>query len=93
MLEVIDSEFVAGLTGLGGIPFIAALVNLVKPFVPDSRFYPLVSLVFGVAWNVGAYAGLVPDYTNVGWTVAVVQGVAVGLAASGAYEINRMRMQ
>jgi hypothetical protein len=89
MSEVIDVSFVSSITGLGGIPVIAALVQTLKAFVKDSRWYPIISVAMGVAWNVGAYAGLAATYSNVGWTQASFQGIAVGLAAAGVYEITR----
>lgn len=90
MNEVIDVGFVASITGLGGIPVIAALVQVAKAFIKDSRWYPIMSIAMGIAWNVGAYAGLVAEYSNAGWTQASFQGIVVGLAAAGVYEITRI---
>lgn len=54
-----------------------ALVGLVKQFVADSRFHPLLSIVIGVALCL-----LILGLTK----VAVLAGIFIGLAASGLYD-------
>lgn len=58
------------------IPIVLGLVSIVKMYI-DSKWAPLVSLVLGVAT-----AFFVPAAT-IGLTV--LQGILVGLAASGLY--------
>lgn len=72
--------------GLGGIPLIQALVALVKTTIPGlpARYYPGVSIVFGVALNeVLAYL-IQADYRT-----AAVVGVVAGLAASGLFTFGK----
>ena len=54
-----------------------SLVGLVKQFVGDSRFHPLVSLLIGIGLCL-----LVLGFTK----VALLAGVLIGLAASGLYD-------
>jgi len=89
--DTIDVSFVSSIVGLGGIPFIAALVQILKAFIKDSRYYPVLAIFMGLGVNLGAYAGLTPDWSNIGWTQASFQGLAVGLASAGAYEIVRAK--
>jgi hypothetical protein len=70
--------------GWASVPFITGLVQIVKPWVSDERWYPIISLAVGVAWNVGitiSQGGDVP--------LAFVQGVGVGLAACGLYSSDK----
>jgi hypothetical protein len=74
-------------TGLIGIPIIVALVELVKRTSPPDtpvRIYPLVSLVFGLALNMG-----VAWYQHTDIGLAAIVGLVVGLAASGLYSGGR----
>lgn len=66
--------------GLAAIPFVIGLVELLKPFISDKRFYPIVAVVFGVALN-----EVVAWQLNQGYALATLLGVTVGLAASGLY--------
>ena len=43
------NEFITSIVALGGVPLILGLVQLFKPFITDTRFYPLVALAFGLA--------------------------------------------
>lgn len=76
------------LFGLAAVPVIVALVQLFKPFVADGRYWPLIAVVCGVAWNVA-----VGYITAENLAVSGLTGVVVGLAASGLYSttatINR----
>lgn len=61
-------------------PFIVAAVALIKPFIPDSRFYPLVVLGIAIAVNV-LYAGA----TGHNLWQGAIDGLIAGLTASGLY--------
>ncbi len=79
-----DNEFLKSIIGLVGVPVILALVQLFKPFVKDTRYYPLIGVCLGLvinlvaAWGIGITA-------RVDWVVASFQGILAGLAASGLY--------
>jgi hypothetical protein len=79
-----NSEFITSIVAVGGVPLILGLVQLFKPFVTDTRFYPLISLGFGLAinlvagWVLGAAAPM-------DWLTALFNGVIAGMAASGLY--------
>ena len=66
--------------GLAAIPFIVGLVELVKPFIADKRFYPIVAVTIGVILNL-----IVAWQLDTGYVLAVLLGALVGLAASGLY--------
>ena len=68
------------LVGLAGAPVVAALVTVVKPFLPNDKFYPLAALFFGILWNL-----LLAQVLGQTLGVAVLMGVLSGLSASGAY--------
>jgi hypothetical protein len=68
-------------TGVAAAPLIAALLQIAKPFVPDSRWWPLIAIALGISWNLLANAAA-PD---LGWIAAGLRGVVTGLAASGIY--------
>ena len=78
------SDFIASLVALGGVPLILGLVQLFKPFITDTRYYPLVALAFGLiinliaGWALGA--GCATD-----WVTALFNGIIAGMAASGLY--------
>jgi hypothetical protein len=79
-----NSEFITSIVAVGGVPLILGLVQLFKPFVTDTRFYPLISLGFGLAinlvagWVLGAVAPM-------DWLTALFNGIIAGMAASGLY--------
>lgn len=68
--------------GLGAAPIITALIQVVKPFLTDTRWYPPIAIVLGVVWNVGFVLGTLGDLR-----LAVLYGVVSGLAASGLYSL------
>ncbi len=79
-----DNEFITSIVALGGVPLILGLVQLFKPFISDTRFYPLLAVGFGLAinliagWALGA--GVPSD-----WIIALFNGIIAGLAAGGLY--------
>jgi hypothetical protein len=78
------NDFITSIVALGGVPLILGLVQLFKPFITDTRFYPLVALVFGLiinliaGWALGAIAAT-------DWITSLFNGIIAGLAASGLY--------
>ena len=78
------NDFITSIVALGGVPLILGLVQLFKPFIKDTRFYPLLALGFGLAinliagWTLGAS-------TPSDWVTSLFNGVIAGMAASGLY--------
>ena len=69
------------LIGLAGVPVLAALIQAIKIALPlPDRFWPLLSIVLGIAYNL-ALAALLAQPLG----VAAVIGLVAGLAASGLY--------
>ena len=78
------NDFITSIVALGGVPLILGLVQLFKPFISDTRLYPLLALGFGLminlfaGWTLGASA---PS----DWVTALFNGIIAGMAASGLY--------
>mgnify|MGYP001593523801 CR=1 FL=1 len=70
----------ADVIGLAGVPLIAALVQVAKTWVEDSRYYPLFALALGLGLNAGIALARGGDMPT-----ALVLGLVAGLAASGLY--------
>jgi hypothetical protein len=79
-----DGELVKSLVALGGVPLILGLVQIFKPFISDTRYYPLLAVAFGLVinlvagWTMGAN-------TASDWVAAAFNGITAGMAASGLY--------
>lgn len=67
-------------TGLVSVPLLTALVEMLKAFVPDKRFWPVIAVVMGVGLNIGVSVAAGGNILQ-----AALQGLAAGLAASGLY--------
>lgn len=78
------NEFITSIVALGGVPLILGLVQLFKPFITDTRFYPLVALGFGLAINLVAGWGLGASMAT-DWVTALFNGIIAGMAAGGLY--------
>jgi hypothetical protein len=65
---------------LGSVPLILGIVQAVKAWVKDSRFYPVISIILGIAINV-----LIAVGTGGSYIAAVFMGVIAGLSAGGIY--------
>jgi hypothetical protein len=78
------SELITSIVALGGVPLILGLVQLFKPFIINTRFYPLLALGFGLVINLVAGwalgAATTPD-----WVTVLFNGIIAGMAASGLY--------
>ena len=74
--------------GLGGIPFVQALVALVKTSLPSfpARYYPGMSIFWGIVLNFVLTAIIGGDYR-----VSAVIGVATGLIASGLFDYGKQK--
>lgn len=71
-----EGIFELGPLALAVIPLVLGLVAVVKSIGLPSRFAPLASIAIG--------AGLLA-VTGAVWQVALIQGIVVGLAASGLW--------
>jgi uncharacterized membrane-anchored protein YitT (DUF2179 family) len=77
-------EFITSIVALGGVPLILGLVQLFKPFITDTRFYPLVALGFGLAINLIAGWAMGASSSS-DWVTALFNGIIAGMAAGGLY--------
>jgi len=78
------NEFITSIVALGGVPLILGLVQLFKPFITDTRFYPLLALGFGLAINLVAGWALGASMAT-DWVTALFNGIIAGMAAGGLY--------
>jgi ABC-type uncharacterized transport system permease subunit len=76
------------LIGLAGMPFVLAAVQLIKPFIKDSRWYSPLSVIIAVTLNIllicvfsGTTLQLIVN--------ALMTGFITGLAASGLYSTGK----
>lgn len=71
------------LGGIGAVPIITALVQVVRTAVPalPSRFIPLSTLAAGMGWQ-NAYALASGEWE----AMTLLLSVTIGLAATGLYE-------
>jgi hypothetical protein len=67
---------------LGSVPIIVGIVQVVKAWIADERWYPVVAIVLGLAINMG-----LASVTGVDYVSALVMGTIAGLSASGLYSI------
>lgn len=74
------NEFISSIVALGGVPLILGLVQLFKPFIKDTRFYPLIAVAFGLIINL-----IVGWALGIDWVPAIFNGIVAGLAAGGLY--------
>ncbi len=65
---------------LGGVAVIVGAVQVLKPFVSDTRLYLPIAIACGLVLN------LVIGYAvGVAWAQSLIMGFIAGLAAGGAY--------
>lgn len=76
------------LFGLGSVPVVVALVELVKRTLPElpARFHPTVAVFWGVVLNI-ALAYLL----GLNYGTAAILGVLAGLMAAGLYQYGAAR--
>lgn len=71
------------LFGLAGAPIVTALVQaFLQAVAIPKRFVPLLSVAFGVSWNIAVVA---TGLASANYGEAAIIGVLTGLAASGLY--------
>jgi len=78
------NDFITSIVALGGVPLILGLVQLFKPFITDTRLYPLIAVGFGLTINLIAGWALGASGSS-DWITALFNGIIAGLAASGLY--------
>ena len=79
-----DSELIKSLVALGGVPLILGLVQLFKPFISDTRYYPLLAIALGLVINLITAWALGASGTS-DWVAALFNGIIAGMAAGGLY--------
>ena len=62
------------------IPIVVAMVEVLKLWISDDRYYPILAVLLGVL-----FLALVGTLTGIAWQAVIAQGVIIGLAASGLY--------
>jgi len=75
---------------VAGIPlliFVLALVQWVKGFGLSGNYAKAVSMVIGLSLGVGYQLTLSMPSDFTGWFTTVVFGLALGLGASGVYDV------
>ena len=72
-----------GLFGLGSVGLVLALTQVVKPWVNDTRLYPLISIALGIGLNI-----LIGQMTHNGVASSILYGMMAGLSASGLYSFG-----
>jgi hypothetical protein len=85
---VIDEAASVGFLAAPGI--IAAILQVFRPFIVgrlSSDWLPPLALVLGVGYGLLAWQSGLMDASNI--VVAGMLGIVVGLAASGAIEVQR----
>lgn len=68
------------LTTVGAVPIVIALTQIFKQFI-NERFYPLLSLAFGLA-----IGGAIKIAEGADLLTATLVGIITGLTASGLYD-------
>lgn len=66
--------------GLGGVPIVIALTQAAKGYIRDKRAWPFIAILLGVVWCVIVRLASTGDIKQ-----AAVEGVIVGLLASGLF--------
>jgi hypothetical protein len=71
---------VADFLFFGSIPIIVPLVQVLKAFIKDSRYYPILAIIIGIGLNMAIAA-----YSGTDLFPALLMGVIAGMAAAGIY--------
>jgi hypothetical protein len=75
---------------LGAVPIILGLVQVIKAWIADAKWYPVISIFLGLIINMG-----LASVTGIGYVSAFVMGIIAGLSSSGLYlllQINRKKV-
>lgn len=71
---------IGGYMFLGSVPIVMAAVQLAKQWVLDTRWYAVISLLVGIAFNVSVSA-----YLRQPLFPALIMGMIAGFSAAGIY--------
>jgi len=75
------------LTGLiGSVALVMALTQLVKPMVPNTKYHPVIAVVWGMVTNILIIWLVNTTFTKQLWGQAAMSGLIAGLAAGGLYD-------
>jgi hypothetical protein len=84
MIDIFKDVAVAGVPLLA---FVLGLVQWVKGFGMSGNSVKALSMGIGLVFGVGYQYATIPPVEFAGWFAAVVFGLALGLVASGIYEV------
>jgi hypothetical protein len=84
MLDIFSNVAVAGVPLLA---FVLGLVQWIKGFGMKGNYVKALSMGVGVVFGVGYQYATVPPVDFAGWFAALVFGIALGLVASGIYDV------
>jgi LytS/YehU family sensor histidine kinase len=79
------SEQLLNIAGSAGL--IMALVQIIKPWIKDTRWNPAIAVIIGIILNVlvqWATGGMV----KLPMITSIVQGIIAGVTASGLYSVG-----
>ena len=62
------------------VPLIMGIVQVLKPYIKDNRYIPVIALLLGLLFGALTGDGNVVE--------KIIQGLTMGLASSGLYEIT-----
>jgi hypothetical protein len=79
-----DASALKSFLQLGSVGIIVGLVQVLKPLIPNSKWYGILAVFFGVILNFAIMWATGP-LNALAIVTAVVYGVISGLAANGAY--------
>jgi small-conductance mechanosensitive channel len=84
-MDILNSvTVIKAFIGLAGAPVIAALIQVIKPYVEDKKAYPIIAIVLGLLFNFVATIAL-NTTSLVDLVAAGFLGLLAGLGASGLY--------
>ena len=84
MIDIFKDAVVAGVPL---VLFVMGLVQFIKSFGLSGCVVKLLSLAVGILLGVGYQLATVPPVGWAGWFSAGIFGIALGLVASGFYEV------
>jgi hypothetical protein len=85
-----DASALKSFLQLGSVGIIVGIIQVLKPIIPNSKWYGLLAVVFGVILNF-AIIWATTVLSPLAIVTAVVYGVISGLAANGAYSSGQIQ--
>ena len=79
----------ASVAGIPLLAFVLGLVQWVKGFNLQGAQVKIASMVIGILIGVGYQFSTVPPVDFAGWFGVIIFGVALGLVASGLYDVAK----